>query len=129
MRRTKIEMEVFGEGRQRGYKFRGELSIGRLIGSAVTNTSDDGGPNETRSNLQNLKCAISLRAEGERSASAGTPRRLRRKPRGTRDLPATSAVSVSRNATRSASSSDINPRGRISPNSEGFAVPPDCRAR
>jgi hypothetical protein len=72
MRRTKIEMEVFGEGRQRGYKFRGELSIGRLIGSAVTNTSDDGGPNETRSNLQNLKCAISLRAEAERSASAGT---------------------------------------------------------
>src|SRR5262245_37676935 len=28
---SKIAMEGFGEGRERGYKFRGELSIGRLI--------------------------------------------------------------------------------------------------
>lgn len=37
---SRIEMEGFGEGRERGYKFRGELSIGKLITGAVTNTSD-----------------------------------------------------------------------------------------
>jgi hypothetical protein len=28
---SKIEMEGFREGRERGYKFRGELSVGKLI--------------------------------------------------------------------------------------------------
>ena len=41
---AKIEMEGFGEGRARGYKFRGELAIGKLISGAATNTSDCGGP-------------------------------------------------------------------------------------
>ena len=38
-------MEGFGEGRERGYKFRGELSIGKLITGAATNTSHWRGPN------------------------------------------------------------------------------------
>jgi len=50
---AKIEMEGFGEGRERGYKFRGELTIGKLISGAASNTSDCGGPNGKRSNLQN----------------------------------------------------------------------------
>ena len=50
----KIELEPVGSGRQRGYKFRGALSLERLIaGEAMNNTSDYGGPNGTRSNLQN----------------------------------------------------------------------------
>ena len=42
---SKIEMEGFGEGRERGYRFRGELSIGKLITGAATNTSHWRGPN------------------------------------------------------------------------------------
>jgi hypothetical protein len=42
---AKIEMEGFGEGRARGYKFRGELAIGKLVSGAASNTSDCGGPN------------------------------------------------------------------------------------
>jgi hypothetical protein len=42
---SKIEMEGFGEGRKRGYKFRGELAIGKLITGAATNTSHWRGPN------------------------------------------------------------------------------------
>jgi hypothetical protein len=42
----KIELEPVGAGRQRGYKFRGNLSLERLIaGEAMNNTSDYGGPN------------------------------------------------------------------------------------
>jgi site-specific DNA recombinase len=42
----KIELEPVGSGRQRGYKFRGALSLERLIaGEAMNNTSDYGGPN------------------------------------------------------------------------------------
>ena len=42
----KIELEPVGSGRQRGYKFRGALSLERLIaGEAMNNTSDCGGPN------------------------------------------------------------------------------------
>ena len=42
---AKIETEGFGEGRERGYKFRGELVIGELISGLANNTSDCGGPN------------------------------------------------------------------------------------
>ena len=50
----KIALEPVGAGRQRGYNFRGTLSLERLIeGEAMSNTSDGGGPNGTRSNLQN----------------------------------------------------------------------------
>ena len=50
----KIELEPVGSGRQRGYKFRGNLSLEKLIeGDAMNNTSDYGGPNGTRSNLHN----------------------------------------------------------------------------
>jgi hypothetical protein len=45
---SKIEREGFGEGRERGYRFRGELSIGRLITGAATNTSHWRGPNGKR---------------------------------------------------------------------------------
>ncbi len=45
---SKIEMEGFGEGRERGYTFRGELSIGKLITGAATNTSHWRGPNGKR---------------------------------------------------------------------------------
>jgi hypothetical protein len=37
---SKIEMQGFSEGRERGYKFRGALTIGKLISGAATNTSD-----------------------------------------------------------------------------------------
>jgi hypothetical protein len=37
---------VRGSGRNRGYKFRGALSLEKLIaGEAMNNTSDCGGPN------------------------------------------------------------------------------------
>lgn len=42
---SKIEMEGFGKGRERGYKFRGDLALGRLITGAATNTSHWRGPN------------------------------------------------------------------------------------
>jgi hypothetical protein len=48
---SKIEMEGFGEGRERGYKFRGELCIGKLISGAATNTSDWRGPNGIRTRV------------------------------------------------------------------------------
>jgi hypothetical protein len=42
----KIELEPVGSGRQRGYKFRGNLSLEKLIaGEAMNHTSDCGGPN------------------------------------------------------------------------------------
>jgi site-specific DNA recombinase len=42
----KIELEPVGSGRQRGYKFRGALSLEKLVaGEAMNNTSDYGGPN------------------------------------------------------------------------------------
>jgi site-specific DNA recombinase len=45
----KIELEPVGAGRQRGYKFRGALSLEKLIaGEAMNNTSDCGGPNGIR---------------------------------------------------------------------------------
>jgi hypothetical protein len=45
----KIELERVGSGRQRGYTFRGALSLEKLIeGEAMTNTSDCGGPNGKR---------------------------------------------------------------------------------
>jgi hypothetical protein len=48
---SKIEMEGFGEGRERGYKFRGELTIGKLISGAATNTSHWRGPNGIRTRV------------------------------------------------------------------------------
>ena len=47
---AKIALEPVGAGRQRGYNFRGTLSLERLIeGEAMSNTSDGGGPNGIRS--------------------------------------------------------------------------------
>ena len=44
----KIEIEPVGSGRQRGYKFRGNLSLKLIAGEAMNNTSDCGGPNGIR---------------------------------------------------------------------------------
>jgi hypothetical protein len=47
----KIELEPQGRGRQRGYRFRGALTIGRLIAGTTClteNTSELGGPNGIR---------------------------------------------------------------------------------
>jgi site-specific DNA recombinase len=52
----KIELEPVGSGRQRGYKFRGNLSIEKLIaGEAMNNTSDYGGPNGIRTRVSALR--------------------------------------------------------------------------
>jgi hypothetical protein len=41
-----IELEPIGSRRHRGYKFRGNLSLEKLVaGEATNNTSDYGGPN------------------------------------------------------------------------------------
>src|SRR4029453_9647593 len=51
----KIELEPVGSGRQRGYKFRGALSLEKLIaGEAMNNTSDYGGPNWIRTRVSEL---------------------------------------------------------------------------
>jgi hypothetical protein len=45
---NKIELEPQGRGRERGYRFRGALTIGRLIAGTAgltSNTSECGGPN------------------------------------------------------------------------------------
>ena len=48
----KIDLEPVGSGRQRGYKFRGALSLEKLIdGEAMNNTSDCGGPNGIRTRV------------------------------------------------------------------------------
>jgi site-specific DNA recombinase len=48
----KIELEPVGRGRERGYKFRGALTVDRLIGGeafvGANNTPVSGGPNGTR---------------------------------------------------------------------------------
>src|SRR5262245_53329190 len=50
----KIELEPVGHGRERGYKFRGALTVDRLIAEdtlakpEINNTSDGGGPNGIR---------------------------------------------------------------------------------
>jgi hypothetical protein len=50
----KIELEPVGQGRKRGYKFRGALTVDRLIAGdtfaqgEINNTSDGRGPNGTR---------------------------------------------------------------------------------
>jgi hypothetical protein len=41
----KIDLEPVGRGKERGYKFRGSLTIGRLLDGLVENTSENGGPN------------------------------------------------------------------------------------
>jgi hypothetical protein len=52
----KIELEPVGSGRQRGYKFRGSLSLEKLIaGEAMNNTSDYGGPNGIRTRVSALR--------------------------------------------------------------------------
>src|SRR5262249_6718578 len=54
----KIELEPVGQGRRRGYNFRGALTVDRLIGGdtfgqgEINNTSDGGGPNGIRHLLQ-----------------------------------------------------------------------------
>ena len=59
---SKIEMKGFGQGRERGYKFRGELSIGRLISGVETNTSDWRGPNGIRVLVGHLSFRVVDRA-------------------------------------------------------------------
>jgi hypothetical protein len=56
----KIELEPVGSGRQRGYKFRGSLTLGRLVGGTAmtpsrTNTSVGGGPNGVRTRVSALR--------------------------------------------------------------------------
>ena len=52
----KIALEPVGAGRERGYKFRGNLSLERLIaGEAMSNTSDGGGPNGIRTRVSALR--------------------------------------------------------------------------
>jgi hypothetical protein len=75
----KIELEPVGSGRQRGYKFRGNLSLEKLgEGEAMTNTSDGGGPNGTRSNLHNsstrFHCTL-IHLQRVLGAYFGIPRR------------------------------------------------------
>jgi hypothetical protein len=54
-----IELEPVGSGRQRGYKFRGALTIERLIsgqaGAFMENTSVYGGPNGIRTRVSALR--------------------------------------------------------------------------
>src|SRR5262245_16013031 len=50
----KIELEPVGSGRERAYKFRGALTIGRLI-SGISNTPDCGGPNGIRTRVSALR--------------------------------------------------------------------------
>jgi hypothetical protein len=60
----KIELEPVGSGRQRGYKFRGNLSLEKLIaGEAMNNTSDYGGPNGIRHLLQPSRFVASCTGE------------------------------------------------------------------
>ena len=63
----KIELDPVGPGRQRGYKFRGALSLEKLIaGEAMNNTSDCGGPNGIRTRVP-----TSPRALASESGSCG----------------------------------------------------------
>jgi site-specific DNA recombinase len=69
----KIDLEPVGFGKQRGYKFRGALSLERLIeGVAMNNTSDCGGPNGIRWLLHrgsSRSCSSSLRRAHETFAA------------------------------------------------------------
>src|SRR5215831_17783550 len=53
----KIELEPVGQGRRRGYKFRGALTVDRLIAGdtlaqgEINNTSEGGGPNGIRTRV------------------------------------------------------------------------------
>ena len=51
----KIELEPVGSGRHRGYKFRGALTVDRLIGgdsfAGTNNTSVSGGPKGIRTRV------------------------------------------------------------------------------
>ena len=57
----KIELEPVGQGRERGYKFRGALTVDRLIAGdtlakpETNNTSDGGGPNGIRTRVSALR--------------------------------------------------------------------------
>jgi hypothetical protein len=55
----KIEIEPVGSGRRRGFKFRGALTVDRLIGGDVIvasdNTSVSGGPNGIRTRVSALR--------------------------------------------------------------------------
>jgi hypothetical protein len=56
----KIELEPVGSGQQRGYKFRGALTVDKLIGGDVfsllaRNTPDCGGPNGIRTRVSALR--------------------------------------------------------------------------
>ncbi len=55
----KIDLEPVCSGRKRGYKFRGALTVDRLIGgdtfAGLDNTSVSGGPQGTRTRVSALR--------------------------------------------------------------------------
>src|SRR5262249_2269306 len=54
----RIELEPFGRGRHRGYRFRGELTIDRIISGTASlsdKTSERGGPNGIRTRVSALR--------------------------------------------------------------------------
>ncbi len=59
----KIEIEPVGSGRQRGFKFRGALTVDRLIGGdaivGTNNTPVSGGPNGIRALVDHLMFQVS----------------------------------------------------------------------
>jgi hypothetical protein len=60
----KIELEQVGSGRQRRYKFRGALSLEKIIeGEAMKSTPVKWWPQRDAIELAEFKCAILLRAE------------------------------------------------------------------
>ena len=77
---AKIALEPVGAGRQRGYNFRGTLSLERLIeGEAMSNTSDGGGPNGIRYLLQGYRSVGSStggRPETSLPFAGSKPRRV-----------------------------------------------------
>ena len=67
----KIELEPVGQGRKRGYKFRGALTVNRLIAGdtlaqgEINNTSEGGGPNGIRA-VVGLDLTFSIRGSAIR---------------------------------------------------------------
>jgi len=62
----KIELEPVGQGRGRGYKFQGILTIEKLLeGDAMHDTSDSGGPNGIRTRVSVATAHLSVREVGQ----------------------------------------------------------------
>ena len=74
----KIELEPVGSGRHPGYKFRGNLSLEKLIaGEAMNNTSDCGGPNGIRHRLQPFQSVASSTGARPKTSRVRNPGGLR----------------------------------------------------